>query len=459
MKLSDWNRIKDRLIVDAEKSVKRRNSERKTDKNAIVETSVDETKRTRASQLTALTVIALAVVFLTYGAYRLFYEKPNSFIQTTQVPLKKIAIPENQPNQTVAQRQTAPLEDNSEKINTESQQENPSPPVVEDLLQKGIALYNARQFKTAATVFKHAMLRGDTKARLLLARSLRALNASECLKYYLEELDAAKSDEALVYEAGTAMIQFGADKLALEYAKKYLSINPKSYKILLLAADSNESQKDWNAAIPYLKEALAVAADPTEVLWKLGAIFLAVGDLGGALREYQRLLVTLADKNQKIIVAQKIAEIKKQIEDSEKPEEPAQEADDSSATYVKLNKIGDHFTVPVKLNSVYETELAIDTGASITAISPSIAEQIGLSAVEANEYIELQTAGGVIKAPVFIIDKIQIGDYVIESFRIAVLYPIQQSQLQGILGMDFLKFFNFSINADEQVLVIQMNPD
>ncbi|HLC15356.1 MAG TPA: aspartyl protease family protein [Thermodesulfovibrionia bacterium] len=339
----------------------------------------------------------------------------------------------------------------------------------DDPLQEAVKLYEDGKLKEAAAHLKALLQQGKAEARLPLARVLRELNSSDCIQYFMEEAEAAGGNEAILYEAGMAMLEFDAPLLAKKYAERLIADNPQSYPGLVLMADIAESQEDWKAASAYLKKAILVRPDTLEDHWQLAWVYAQQGDLEASLSEYSVAADLAEDRKDRQSILQAIEVLQKAIErrqkqqqdEVQKPEEekPLNGQTKGSVTLIPLKPIGKHFFVPLVLNNTLEAELLIDTGASITAISASLAEQLGLSGVEPQGYVQLNTAGGVVEAPVYLLPTVQFGEYVVENFRIAVLTTFDQTNMTGILGMDLLRYFHFSFDMDNQVLILQLKSE
>jgi clan AA aspartic protease (TIGR02281 family) len=230
-------------------------------------------------------------------------------------------------------------------------------------------------------------------------------------------------------------------------------------------ADIAESQEDWKVAAEYLKKAILVRPDSLDDHWQLAWVYAQQGELEASLSEYGVAADLAEDRKDRQSILQAIEALQKAIEKRQKQQQEAQRPEEEKplngqtkggVTLIPLKPIGKHFFVPLVLNNTLEAELLIDTGASITAISASLAEQLGLSAIEPQGYVQLNTAGGVVEVPVFLLPTVQLGEYIVENFRIAVLNTFDQTNMTGILGMDLLRYFHFSFDMDNQVLILQL---
>ena len=101
----------------------------------------------------------------------------------------------------------------------------------------------------------------------------------------------------------------------------------------------------------------------------------------------------------------------------------------------RLDKIG-RIWAPVTVNGQGPFRLALATGASHSALTPRLAESLGVRADPA-ETVMLRGATGSVAVPVVPVETLEIGDLLIESRRLAVI-PDAMGGADGLLGMEEL---------------------
>ncbi len=106
------------------------------------------------------------------------------------------------------------------------------------------------------------------------------------------------------------------------------------------------------------------------------------------------------------------------------------------------------------INDYEPVNLLIDTGASMTVITPELAYSLGLFEQDLEDIASFQTANGETSAPVVVVGKLQIGHYTVNNLHVGVLPLASGGQLQGLLGMDFLQRFKFFI--DQRKLTLEL---
>ncbi|MDG1909489.1 MAG: retropepsin-like aspartic protease, partial [Pseudomonadales bacterium] len=101
--------------------------------------------------------------------------------------------------------------------------------------------------------------------------------------------------------------------------------------------------------------------------------------------------------------------------------------------------------------------LLVDTGAAITAIDASVLSRLGYNLNERSEYFA--TANGVVQAPVVTLGALSIGESSVNRLTIGALNFDAQKNIDGLLGMNFLRHFKFHLNQDSQKLELQRRAD
>lgn len=108
-------------------------------------------------------------------------------------------------------------------------------------------------------------------------------------------------------------------------------------------------------------------------------------------------------------------------------------------------------TVPVTFNNSVTSYLAIDTGAAQTMISKRLASDLRLLslALEGRRGI-----GGSVTVDVGRVESIKVGDAEVTNMRVSIHDHGLDRDYEGLLGFDFLRHFNMSLDSAKQVLVL-----
>ncbi len=164
------------------------------------------------------------------------------------------------------------------------------------------------------------------------------------------------------------------------------------------------------------------------------------------------------------------AEIDAQLRDDwviekEKQEARIQEAREKQEREPKqavLNKETGHMMVAAVLNKKVKVNLILDTGASILALSSKVAASLGENAEikpgQPDSVIEVILAdGSQVKAKRIFLESVSVQGSEVANVEAAIL-PDQASGIikqDGLLGMSFLKNFNFKIDQKNDKLILE----
>jgi clan AA aspartic protease (TIGR02281 family) len=157
-----------------------------------------------------------------------------------------------------------------------------------------------------------------------------------------------------------------------------------------------------------------------------------------------------AQRIRNIIVAQQITSANDEVGD--------QDTDETNANLgrpVPLKQFGDQYVVEATLSS-NPVALLIDTGASVTAISKQYFDRLS------NRYkinylgrFSIGTAGGSIMASMYQFRELTIHHVTVENLPVVIL-PMQSIEnADGLLGMNFLREFDFKIDQRQSVMFIK----
>lgn len=129
---------------------------------------------------------------------------------------------------------------------------------------------------------------------------------------------------------------------------------------------------------------------------------------------------------------------------------------------VALQKLGRHYAVDVTMINGYDEvdfRLMIDTGASLTLLTPEAAERLHIVINDIERRQRLSTPGGLVEAPLYQIEALAVGQEIVWDLPIAIV-PFESAEglIDGLIGMDFLGKFDFQIDQDAQELKLTPRP-
>ena len=117
---------------------------------------------------------------------------------------------------------------------------------------------------------------------------------------------------------------------------------------------------------------------------------------------------------------------------------------------LRADRLG-HFAANAVVNG-RSTEMLVDTGASVVALTPATARRLGIHPAAGDYSISMSTANGVASAAAVTLDEIRIGDVTVREVP-AVVFAGEGLGVD-LLGMTFLKrLTRFEVGGGQLVLV------
>ena len=120
---------------------------------------------------------------------------------------------------------------------------------------------------------------------------------------------------------------------------------------------------------------------------------------------------------------------------------------------VPLKRYGRHFVVNCSIEGRREISLLIDTGASLTAVREDIVRSLGFN-LGIVGLVTLNTANGKVNAPLTRVKDFTIAGQTVRDMEIAIMSLNTFSQTDGLLGMNYLRHFDFYIDQDQPALYL-----
>lgn len=126
-----------------------------------------------------------------------------------------------------------------------------------------------------------------------------------------------------------------------------------------------------------------------------------------------------------------------------------------STVQVPIQRRGGSAVVPARVNGEPVGMFILDTGATYTSLSTSVARRLGISD-SGNATVRLVTASGIIQAPLALLDEVDIGGAVARHVPIVIHdLPGMPSSVVGLLGMSFLERFRVNLDVGSGLLVLE----
>jgi len=123
---------------------------------------------------------------------------------------------------------------------------------------------------------------------------------------------------------------------------------------------------------------------------------------------------------------------------------------------IPLEKLGQVVVIQATLNNKQSGKFIVDTGASYTMISSALARDLLIDTSSQNQQtMPFQTANGLIQAPITNLDSIAVGGIEIKNLTAAVHDVVPDSQVAGLLGLNFLSNFKMDIDTQKGFLHLE----
>ena len=134
---------------------------------------------------------------------------------------------------------------------------------------------------------------------------------------------------------------------------------------------------------------------------------------------------------------------------------PAARGSTPTAVGVPIVQRGSAMFVRAKINEQVETLFLVDTGATFCVLTKATADRLGLNWGPVSTIVKLNTASGIIEAPLIQVDAIEIAGAVARSVE-AVVHDVPGLPLAvgGLLGLSFLNRFKVEIDRAEGVMLL-----
>jgi predicted aspartyl protease len=104
----------------------------------------------------------------------------------------------------------------------------------------------------------------------------------------------------------------------------------------------------------------------------------------------------------------------------------------------------------VVVNDSRTGRFLVDTGSSVTVLSPTLAADVGIAGGAASTPVELQTLGGRTAGPPAIVGSLRVGSLELRDAPVVLHDP--GPGLDGILGNTFLSRYQVTVDADRRQL-------
>jgi clan AA aspartic protease (TIGR02281 family) len=125
---------------------------------------------------------------------------------------------------------------------------------------------------------------------------------------------------------------------------------------------------------------------------------------------------------------------------------------DRDVSTIRLDRSRGGWIADVVLNDSRRARFLVDTGASVTVLSPDLADALGIAPSTRGRVMRLQTIAGETEAPIVMIPSLRVGELEARDV-IAVIH--ETVGLDGILGNTFLARYTVTLDARQGLLTVR----
>jgi len=114
-----------------------------------------------------------------------------------------------------------------------------------------------------------------------------------------------------------------------------------------------------------------------------------------------------------------------------------------------------HIFLDVLLNGKVKVNLLLDTGATFVVLSSNIAEKLGVNLAREKRDLLLQVADGrSVNAKLIVLKSLKVEGVEAKNVEAAVM-PYSSDAGDGVIGMSFLRRFNFKVDYSRNKLILE----
>ena len=173
----------------------------------------------------------------------------------------------------------------------------------------------------------------------------------------------------------------------------------------------------------------------------LAEVYEQSGDLEQALTQLQWIPYSESHQAQ-------VEESRLRVERKLSQQQRAQEG-------IALHSVMGQFVVRVVFDEAVALDLMIDTGATVTALSREAVATLHQYGVlqDTQQQVQVNTANGVVMSPLYQVGRMRVGDWEMRDVELLQV-NLGSQEVDGLLGMNFLGQFAFSIDQQQALLYL-----
>ena len=192
----------------------------------------------------------------------------------------------------------------------------------------------------------------------------------------------------------------------------------------------------------------AVGTEPREPLFRyhLAVALTRLGRYPEAAENYEAALRLAPDPALAASARQGLRELAA----ARTPRRPPAEPDETS---FPLEAVGGGWVTKVKLNGVRTARFLVDTGASVTVISPDLAAELRIRPDPDSRAVTFKTVGGLTSGRLVRIPSLRVGE--VEAADVVAAVIDVGAMYDGILGNSFLARYTVQLDPRRAVMILR----
>lgn len=125
----------------------------------------------------------------------------------------------------------------------------------------------------------------------------------------------------------------------------------------------------------------------------------------------------------------------------------------AKAHIVPLRQVGKHYLVEMLVDATHSLSLMLDTGASVTVVKSQFVEDYFPGLLDEAQELFMKTANGSVKGSKVNVPVIALDSLSLRNVPLGLL-PLTELSYDGLLGMDILGRFDFKIDQEKKLLIL-----
>lgn len=204
----------------------------------------------------------------------------------------------------------------------------------------------------------------------------------------------------------------------------------------------------WEEATQEYQAAVAIQPDWYEIHLKLAELFEKVGKFAEAADEFERVF-RLSQRTKYMTREEEFPDANFLWNEILRLR-----GERSKKTIVQLKRSGRYNLVDVILNHHVPATLMIEERAKYTIISERLAQELGIQITPQTSEYRFMFAGRTYTAPLVNLPSLQVGGVEVRNVPTLIWNLSAYPEVNGLLGMSFLKHFQMEIDSADQLFVL-----